>query len=33
MTGGYIGLVVAGALALLPDRRLGYLVWHTVGLI
>jgi uncharacterized membrane protein len=26
MTGGYIGLVSAGIFALLPDRRLGYLV-------
>jgi uncharacterized membrane protein len=33
MTGGYIGLLVAGALALMPERRLGYLVWHTAGII
>lgn len=29
----YIGLVIAGVFTLLPDRRLGYLVWHGVGLI
>jgi uncharacterized membrane protein len=33
MTNGYIGLVVAGLFTFLPDRRLGYLVWHTVGLV
>jgi uncharacterized membrane protein len=33
MAGGYTGLVVAGVFALLPHRRFGYLVWHTVGLI
>jgi uncharacterized membrane protein len=33
MAGGYTGLVVAGVFALLPDRRFGYLVWHTAGLI
>ncbi|WP_151637961.1 DUF2306 domain-containing protein [Noviherbaspirillum aerium] len=29
----YIGLVIAGVFTLLPDRRLGYLVWHSAGLI
>jgi uncharacterized membrane protein len=33
MTGGYVGLVTAGVFALLPDRRLGYLLWHGAGLI
>jgi uncharacterized membrane protein len=33
VTGGYIGLVVAGIFTLLPHRRLGYVVWHAVGLI
>ena len=33
MTNTYIGLVVAGAFTLLPDRRLGALVWHAVGLV
>jgi uncharacterized membrane protein len=31
--GGYIGLVVAGIFTLLPHRRLGYLVWNSIGLI
>jgi hypothetical protein len=25
--------VIAGSFALMPNRRLGYLVWHAVGLI
>lgn len=29
----YLGLVIAGAFTLLPDRRLGYMVWHHVGLV
>jgi uncharacterized membrane protein len=29
----YAGLVIAGSFALLPDRRLGYLVWHAVGIV
>jgi uncharacterized membrane protein len=29
----YISLVIAGAFTLLPGRRLGHLVWHTVGLV
>ncbi len=33
MTATYISLVIAGAFTLLPQRRLGYLVWHSVGLI
>jgi uncharacterized membrane protein len=33
VTGGYIGLVVAGVFTLLPHRRFGHLVWNTVGLI
>jgi uncharacterized membrane protein len=33
MTGAYVGLVTAGLFALMPDRRLGYLVWHTFNLI
>jgi uncharacterized membrane protein len=33
MTGGYIGLVVAGIFTLLPQRQLGSLVWHSIGLI
>lgn len=32
MISAYIGLVAAGAAALLPHRRLGYLVWNAVGL-
>lgn len=32
MSGTYIGLLTAGAFALHPNRRLGYLVWHAVGL-
>jgi uncharacterized membrane protein len=27
----YISLLIAGAFTLLPDRRLGYLVWHAAG--
>jgi uncharacterized membrane protein len=33
MTNGYIGLVTAAVIALLPARLLGRLVWQTVGLI
>lgn len=33
MRGTYIGLVIAGLFTLLPQRRLGYLVWHGVGLL
>jgi uncharacterized membrane protein len=33
MTGAYIGLVTAGLFALMPDRRLGYLVWHSFNVI
>lgn len=33
MTNTYIGLVIAGLIALLPARLLGHLVWQTVGLI
>jgi uncharacterized membrane protein len=33
MTKGYIGLIVSSLFTFLPDRRLGYLVWHSVGLI
>ncbi|WP_334190054.1 DUF2306 domain-containing protein, partial [Noviherbaspirillum sp.] len=33
MMATYISLVIAGAFTLLPQRRLGYLVWHSVGLI
>jgi uncharacterized membrane protein len=33
MVGVYSGLVIAGSFALLPGRRLGYLVWHAVGLV
>lgn len=33
MTGAYAGLVIAGVFTLLPDRRLGYLVWHALDLI
>ena len=29
----YVSLVIAGAFTLLPDRRLGQLVWHAVGLV
>jgi uncharacterized membrane protein len=32
MISAYIGLIAAGAAALLPHRRLGYLVWSAVGL-
>ncbi len=33
MTNAYIGLLVAGAFTFLPQRLLGHLVWHAVGLI
>jgi uncharacterized membrane protein len=33
MTAVYVSLVVAGIFTLLPGRRLGYLVWHAVGLV
>lgn len=33
VTGGYIGLVVAGLMTLHPQRQLGYLVWHSIGLM
>lgn len=33
MTGGYSGLAIAGVFTLLPGRRLGHLLWHSVGLI
>jgi uncharacterized membrane protein len=33
MTGLYIGLVTAGIFTLLPFRRLGYVVWHAVGIV
>jgi uncharacterized membrane protein len=33
VTGGYIGLVVAGIFTLMPQRSLGQLVWSTVGLL
>lgn len=33
MTGVYMGLVVAGVFTLLPQRRVGYLVWHAVGFV
>ncbi|HEY8609106.1 MAG TPA: DUF2306 domain-containing protein [Noviherbaspirillum sp.] len=33
MTGAYAGLVIAGIFALLPDRRLGALLWNAAGLI
>jgi uncharacterized membrane protein len=33
MTGAYVGLVTAGLFTLMPDRRLGYLVWHSFNLI
>lgn len=33
MTRTYIGLVIAGLFTLAPVRRLGYVVWHAVGLI
>ncbi len=33
MFGAYVSLFVAGLLTLLPNRRLGYLVWHAVGLV
>ena len=33
MTGVYVSLVIAGVFTLMPQRRLGYLLWHTVGLV
>lgn len=33
MRGTYIGLMVAGVFTLLPQRRLGYVVWHSIGMI
>lgn len=33
MTAVYVSLVIAGVFTLLPGRRLGYLVWHAVGLV
>jgi uncharacterized membrane protein len=33
MTGGYIGLVIAGAFTFMPDRRLGHLVGSVIGSI
>lgn len=33
MTALYVSLVIAGLLTLLPNRRLGYLVWHAAGLM
>lgn len=33
MISAYAGLVTAGVFALLPDRRLGFLVWHAFGLV
>lgn len=33
MVSSYAGLVTAGVFALLPDRRLGFLVWHAFGLV
>ena len=33
ITGTYAGLAIAGVFTLLPNRRLGALVWHAVGLI
>lgn len=32
MLATYISLVIAGTFALLPNRQLGHLVWHAVGL-
>ncbi|HEY0844199.1 MAG TPA: DUF2306 domain-containing protein [Noviherbaspirillum sp.] len=32
MAGTYIGLAIAGAFTLLPGRRLGDLLWNTIGL-
>jgi uncharacterized membrane protein len=33
MRGSYVSLLVAGAFTLLPFRRLGNLLWHSVGLV
>ena len=33
MTGAYAGLLIAGIFTLMPDRRLGYLVWHALDLV
>jgi len=33
MTSTYVGLVIAGMFTLLPDRRLGHVLWTVVGLI
>ncbi len=33
MRGSYISLLVAGVFTLLPFRRLGSLLWHSVGLV
>jgi len=33
MVSAYIGLAVAGAFTLLPGRRLGYALWHAVGIV
>ncbi|WP_420476537.1 DUF2306 domain-containing protein [Noviherbaspirillum sp. ST9] len=33
MMSAYAGLAIAGVFALLPGRRLGHLVWSTVGLV
>lgn len=33
MTATYVGLAIAGAFTLLPQRRLGNLLWSAVGLI
>jgi uncharacterized membrane protein len=33
MTRTYIGLAVAGVFTFLPQRRLGYLLWHGIGLV
>lgn len=33
MTRTYISLVIAGLFAFAPVRRLGYVVWHAVGLV
>jgi len=32
MRGLYVGLAIAGIFTLLPNRRLGYLLWHTLAL-
>ena len=33
MRGTYIGLVAAGVFTLLPQRQLGYLIWHALGVM